>query len=181
MTAPRIEIVPYDDPRAAALRTAQRRELDDRYGSNDHEPGTAPSAADTALFLIAVDDDGRPVGCGGLRRLDDTSGEVKRMFVTPDTRRGGVASRVLAALEEHARAFGWTHLRLETGTLQPEAIAFYQRHGYAEIPLFGEYAGSTLSRCFEKALADPGGDVAAGRSGSVGPPVVTGGPTHGLG
>lgn len=39
-----IEVVPYDHPEAVELRRAQRRELDERYGSDDHEPGTPPSA-----------------------------------------------------------------------------------------------------------------------------------------
>ena len=60
---------------------------------------------------------------------------------------------VLTALEAHARTLGWTHLRLETGTEQPDAIAFYTRHGYAPIPCFGHYTEEPTSRCFERALS----------------------------
>ncbi|MFG1989262.1 GNAT family N-acetyltransferase [Actinoplanes sp. NPDC048988] len=147
-----IEERPWDDPAGIALRTAQRAELDQRYGSDDHEPGTPPSAADIDLFLVAFDDDGRALGCGALRRLDDVSAEVKRMYVTPASRGSGTATALLRALEEAARSRGWTTLRLETGPAQPDAIRFYEREGYREIPLFGPYAGSDLSVCYERAL-----------------------------
>jgi putative acetyltransferase len=87
-----------------------------------------------------------------LRRLDATTAEIKRMFVLPERRGSGAAAAVLAVLEADARVRGWTLLRLETGTRQPEAVAFYTRHGYQPIPNFGSYAGSATSLCFERAL-----------------------------
>lgn len=147
-----IEERDWDDPAGRALRAAQRAELDSRYGSDDHEPGAAPSAADIDVFLVATDADGRPVGCGALRRLDTTSAEVKRMYVEPGSRGSGVATAVLRALEEKARDRGWTTLRLETGPAQPDAIRFYEREGYRQIPLYGVYMGSDLSLCYEREL-----------------------------
>jgi GNAT superfamily N-acetyltransferase len=147
-----IEERPWDDPAGAALRKAQRAELDERYGSDDHEPGAAPTATDIDLFLVASAPDGSPLACGALRRLDETSAEIKRMYVVPTSRGSGVATAVLRALEAAAVTHGWTTLRLETGTEQPEAIRFYEREGYTEIPLFGPYVGSTLSVCYERTL-----------------------------
>ncbi|WP_250027692.1 GNAT family N-acetyltransferase [Paractinoplanes maris] len=147
-----IEERPWDDPAGAALREAQRAELDARYGSGDHEPGAAPSAADIDLFLVALAPDGTALACGALRRLDATSAEIKRMYVVPTSRGQGLATAVLRALESAAVTRGWTTLRLETGTEQPEAIRFYEREGYTEIPLFGPYAGSDLSVCYERTL-----------------------------
>jgi putative acetyltransferase len=151
----RIETVPFDHPDAEGLRVAQRAELTLRYGTPDSEPGPAPTAADVAAFLLARDVDGRAIGCGGLRELGDGVGEVKRMYVVPERRRGGVAAAVLAALEADALARGWTHLRLETGTEQPDAMAFYERQRYVRIPNFGHYTSSQLSVCYERALAAP--------------------------
>ncbi|XVV11994.1 GNAT family N-acetyltransferase [Actinoplanes sp. CA-131856] len=148
-----IEERDWDDPAGAALRAAQRAELDQRYGSDDHEPGTPPSAADIDLFLVALDDEGHALGCGALRRLDDDSAEVKRMYVVPGSRGNGTATALLRALEDAARERGWTTLRLETGPAQPDAIRFYEREGYREIPLFGPYIGSGLSVCYERTLA----------------------------
>lgn len=150
-----IETVPFDHPDAVALRTAQWTELTARYGTPDNEPGSAPTAADTTVFLLARDPDGRAVGCGALRELGAEVGEVKRMYVVPAHRRSGVAGALLAALEAEAARRGWTHLRLETGTEQPDAMAFYERHGYRRIPNFGHYADSTISVCYERALSVP--------------------------
>lgn len=148
-----ISATPFDHPDAARLRRAQRVELDARYGSDDHEPGTPPSAADVPVFLVARADDGRPIACGGLRPLADTvvgpaTAEVKRMYVSPDARGSGVAAAVLHALEDAARDLGTRRIVLETGILQPDAIRFYEREGYESIPLFGPYVGSAESVCF---------------------------------
>jgi putative acetyltransferase len=147
-----IEERPWDDPAGAALRVAQRAELDLRYGCDDHEPGTPPSAADIDVFLVASDEHGTALGCGALRRLDATSAEIKRMYVNPESRGTGVARALLRALEDAARGRGWTTLRLETGPGQPDAIRFYEREGYKEIPLFGSYVDSDVSVCFERIL-----------------------------
>jgi GNAT superfamily N-acetyltransferase len=143
----------WADPAGAALRAAQRAELDLRYGTDDHEPGPPPTAADIDLFLVALDPaDGHAVGCGALRRLAADTAEIKRMYVESPRRRSGVAAALLRALEAAARERGWTTLRLETGTAQPDAIRFYEREGYRRIPLFGGYAGSELSVCYERSL-----------------------------
>jgi GNAT superfamily N-acetyltransferase len=147
-----IEPRPWDDSDGAALRARQRAELDARYGSDDHEPGAPPSAENIDLFLVALDRQGRAVACGALRRLDDVSAEIKRMYVVPELRGSGVATAVLHELEAAAMRRGWMTLRLETGTEQPDAQRFYRRAGYHEIPLFGHYVGSTLSVCFERML-----------------------------
>lgn len=147
----RVQPVPWDDPDAERLRAAQRLDIEARYGP-DSEPGVAPSAADIAHFVVAYAADGTAVGCGGLRRLDDQTGEVKRMYVMPEHRGTGAATAVLQALEAHARGLGWTRLRLETGPGQPEAMRFYTREGYAPIPCFGAYAGEPLSRCYERTI-----------------------------
>ena len=147
-----IETRPWDDPAGTELRERQRAELDARYGSDDHEPGPPPTATDVDLFLVALGDDGAAIACGALRRLDAGSAEIKRMYVVPERRGSGVATGVLRALESAAAERGWHTLRLETGTEQPDAQRFYRREGYREIPLFGNYTGSTLSVCFERAL-----------------------------
>ncbi|MGN9907899.1 GNAT family N-acetyltransferase [Phytohabitans sp. LJ34] len=148
-----LEARPWDDPAGAALRKEQRAELDARYGGDDHEPGPLPSAADIDHFLVAVDPvSGAALACGGLRRLDATSAEIKRMYVVPQARGTGLATAVLRALEAAAVERGWTTMRLETGTFQPDAQRFYEREGYTSIPLFGVYIGSAVSVCYERNL-----------------------------
>lgn len=145
--------VAWDDEAAAALRAAQRAELDARYGSDDHEPGSPPSAADIAVFLVALDACGSPVGCGGLRLLDARSAEIKRMYVVPSARGTGVSTAVLRSLEAEAASLGLTELLLEPGTGQPDAMRFYEREGYAPIPNFGPYRDEPTSRCYARSLS----------------------------
>lgn len=150
----RVEPRPWHDPVGAALRQAQRAELDARYGCADHEPGAAPTDADIALFLVASAADGTALGCGALRMMDapGPGAEIKRMYVVPEARGTGVAVAILRALEDAARARGVTQLLLETGTEQPDAVRFYEREGYVAIPLFGPYVGSDLSYCYARTL-----------------------------
>jgi|SRR6266536_3020769 len=146
-----IDLTHWDHPDGARLRTAQRTELDARYGCDDHEPGTVPTAETMTVFLVARND-GKAVGCGGLRLLEPGAAEIKRMYVTPEARGTGVSVALLRALEERAREHGVTRLLLETGIGQPDAIRFYQREGYEPIENFGPYRGESISRCFARDL-----------------------------
>lgn len=102
--------------------------------------------------------DGVAVGCGALKEFGHDALEVKRMYTRPEFRGRGVAGQVLGALEQWATGEGFRRCVLETGLRQPEAIALYQRHGYARIPNFGPYAGVANSLCFEKRLECPAGE-----------------------
>src|SRR5258708_25015732 len=46
-------------------------------------------------------------GCIALRPLDNSSGEVKRLYVQPASRGQGIAGLLLAAVHEYARAVGY--------------------------------------------------------------------------
>lgn len=146
-----VGIAAWEHPDGAALRAAQRAELEARYGG-DKEPGPKPTADDISVFVLARDADGAAVGCGALRRLDANSAEIKRMYVPPMYRGRGISRLVLGFLEECAVARGWSTLRLETGDQQPEAIGLYAGAGYRRIPNFGAYAGEVHSLCFERRL-----------------------------
>jgi len=148
-----VAVEPWDGADGRRLRAAQRAELDARYGNDDHEPGTPPTGHDVGVFLVARDERGAAVGCGGLRLLAPGSAEIKRMYVDPARRGTGVAVAILRALERRARDHGVTTLVLETGTAQPDAQRFYEREGYHRIDNFGPYAGEPLSVCYARELA----------------------------
>ncbi len=147
-----VRLTPWDDTAGVTLRTRMLAEVAQRYGTEDNEPGPAPTAETAAAFYVAFEVDGTAIGCGALRAIDDEHGEIKRFFVAPERRGTGVAHDLLVALEADARDRGWTRLVLETGELQPEAMRFYAREGYEQIPAFGYYADSPQSRCFGKTL-----------------------------
>ena len=148
-----LKIGRIDSPEGAALAAAHLAEMEVRYGEPDEWDGLDPDqlAAPYGTFVIAWLDD-VAAACGGLRRIDDATGEVKRMFVAADARRRGIARAVLAELEATARGIGYTRLILETGTKQPEAIALYESHGYEPVTPYGVYKDSPHSRCFAKNL-----------------------------
>ena len=92
----------------------------------------------------------QPVGCGAIRPYGPDVVEVKRMFVLPEYRGRGIASAVLSELEVWAADLGCSRCILETGKNQPEAIALYQKQGYAITPNYGQYVGVDNSVCMEK-------------------------------
>ncbi|SOC53388.1 Ribosomal protein S18 acetylase RimI [Blastococcus aggregatus] len=150
----RIEERAWDDAVVQRLADDQQEEIRDLYGA-ETEPGRPPSAADISVVLVALADDGTPLGCGALRALGDGVAEVKRMYVVPAARRRGISRLVLTGLEDAARSRGWTTLRLETGPLQTAAVALYESGGYRPITAFGGYAGdprATHSLFFERTL-----------------------------
>jgi GNAT superfamily N-acetyltransferase len=154
LTATVLELVArrIDDPDAAALVDALLGDLAGRYGGRDAFHPDPESLAPPGGGFVVARLDGAPVGCGGFRRFADGVAEIKRMYVVPEARRRGVARAVLADLEARARALGYTSIRLETGTNQPEAMALYEHAGYRAMVPYGHYRESPMSRCFEKDL-----------------------------
>ena len=101
---------------------------------------------------IVAFESGIAVGCGAIKLLDKNTMEVKRMYVLPEHRGKGIASKILLDLENWAKELNYTKCVLETGYKQPEAIALYKRSGYRLIPNYGQYIGIENSVCFEKQL-----------------------------
>ena len=108
--------------------------------------------SDTLLFAVAPDAAGTARACGAIVVTPDF-GEVKRMYMHPDSRGLGLARRLLALLEEQALARGCRLLTLETGIHQPEAIGLYRALGYVERGPFGDYGPDPNSVFMEKSLA----------------------------
>ena len=90
-------------------------------------------------FVVLVDE-GCTLSGGGIRRLDADSCELKRMWTAPTHRGRGFASSILETLESIAAQRGYRFIRLETSPVQVEALSFYRRRGYREIPPYGPYA-----------------------------------------
>jgi GNAT superfamily N-acetyltransferase len=135
-----IRTVPSDASPAVELVAAMVDEVSELYGRIDAPGAPTATPADFSAprggaFLV-IYEDGAPVAGGGLKRLDDEAAEIKRMFVVPEARGRGHASRLLKALEDEARALGYAIARLDTGEHQPQAQAMYERAGYAPIGNF---------------------------------------------
>ncbi|WP_320779459.1 GNAT family N-acetyltransferase [Streptomyces sp. CRN 30] len=156
-----IRPVPFDHPDARKLNDEVQAEYAARYGDGGDETYLEAShfAPPNGLYLIAYDEGGVPVATGGWRAQEsneenyrDGDAELKRMFVIEQMRGRGIARRMLAALEEDARAAGRVRMVLETGTEQPEAVALYLSSGYEPCEKFGYYRFHESSLCYAKAL-----------------------------
>jgi GNAT superfamily N-acetyltransferase len=128
---------PPDGPASRALWAEYQALLADRLDAPPAHPEhifaspesfTGPGSA----WLVAYDGED-PVACGGLRALDDETGEIKRMFVTARARGRGHARALLAELERRAVAAGQRRLRLITTDVLREACALYEAAGYAVV------------------------------------------------
>jgi GNAT superfamily N-acetyltransferase/predicted kinase len=168
--------VSLDDATARALWAEEWAELFRRYGVEDADTeidfeASAPPEA-TITNLLAVDEDGAPVGTGMLvwSAYDTGAGsaEVKRVYVRPEHRGHGHSRVIMGALEHAGWRAGAVRLVLETGTAQPEALSLYERTGYSPIPPYGPYREDERSRCFAKELPTRvliiNGTIGAGKS-----------------
>lgn len=102
--------------------------------------------------VVIVYHNNTPIACGSFKIRSESIVEIKRMYVIPSARGKGVASKILAELEEWAVALGYNISILETGTNQPDAIHLYKKNGYKIIPNFEPYINMSYSICFEKNL-----------------------------
>jgi putative acetyltransferase len=149
--------VAQEDPRSPdvqRLLSAFGDEVKKRYDSPPADVGIfdpALVAVPRSVFLVARND-GNPVACGALVPMDENCVEVKRMFVAPQQRGLGIATRILDELERFAREFDYDAMRLETGVRQPESIALYGKAGFYRIPNFPPFENDSSAVCFEKRI-----------------------------
>jgi putative acetyltransferase len=80
-------------------------------------------------FWVAIRD-ARLVGMFGLEAASGGAMELRRMYVDPSSRRGGIAWTMLQFAEAECRRLGVPRMELSTSELQPAAVALYRRAGY---------------------------------------------------
>lgn len=113
-------------------------DLPDKYGPPDG-----------VLHLILAD--GKPAGCIGLRKLDETRCEMKRLYVRPEYRRHQLGDQLVQRILQDARNLGYKEMLLDTLPQLDSAIRLYRRHGFDFIPCYNDspvestvYMGKTL-------------------------------------
>ena len=107
---------------------------------------------DNIKNTIVCFDDNEAIGCGAFKQYDETTVEIKRMFVKPSYRAKGAATKVLQELEKWAIENNFSSAILETVKTQPEAVALYKKNSYTIIPNFGQYKNVEKSICMHKIL-----------------------------
>jgi putative acetyltransferase len=149
-----IRAEPFGSAITQAMADAQQAELTRRHHGSPGS-GAMPSPEyfqpPEGTFLVAFEE-GEAIACGGVGRWDETTGELRRMYVLPGHRGRGLGRAILVELEGAARELGYAWLRLETGNEAPEAIGLYTSNGYEPIPCWGPFATDPKSRCYEKRL-----------------------------
>ena len=143
MSSPPLEIRIAD-----AAETAVRAFLDDHLSEMRRVTPegsvyamTGDRAAEADVTMWAAWRDGEIVGCGALRELDPSHGEIKSMRTAPAHRRSGVAAALLSHILRAARSRGYTRVSLETGASPAfdAARRLYEREGFKTCEAFGDY------------------------------------------
>jgi len=140
-----------DDEDFKALVKLLDADLAMRDGA-DHGFYSQFNKIDKIRHAVVCYENAQAIGCGAIKAFGDEAMEVKRMYVSPEGRNKGIATRVLTELEDWAREMGYARCVLETGKRQPEAIALYEKNGYRRTENYGQYVGVENSVCFEKNL-----------------------------
>ena len=116
--------------RARTSDVPQVRDLVDRWTPDRRLLGKATVTLyeDVQEFFVAVEPDGRVVGCGALHVLWADLAEVRTLAVDPAVQGAGVGHRLLERVLQQARELGVSRvfcLTFET--------AFFGRHGFAPV------------------------------------------------
>ncbi|WP_374371225.1 GNAT family N-acetyltransferase [Tabrizicola sp.] len=124
-----------DSPDARACLRAYFALLADRIPGIDptHVPDPDPEAASFraphGTFLVARAG-ATILGCVSLKTVEPGLGEVKRLWVAPESRGQGLGRRLMIEVEDFARSIGLTQLRLDTNSALTEALALYAKTGW---------------------------------------------------
>lgn len=152
-----------DNSSRKVIRTTNKNEDFKRLVSNlnaylkivdgdDHEFYMQYNGLDDLSHVVVAYDEGVACACGALKRFDDSTFEIKRMFVAEDKRGTGIAKLIIEELEEWAREENAERCVLETGSEMKPAIRFYTKMDYLPIERYGQYEDVETSVCFEKSF-----------------------------
>ncbi|CAM4390697.1 GNAT family N-acetyltransferase [Zobellia roscoffensis] len=147
----RIERTTYQNEHFPALVAKLDNYLSETDG-DEHDFYHQYNGIESLNHVVIAYSDEVAVGCGAIKEFDSDTVEVKRMYVSPETRGQGIASLLLKELEKWTSELNFKNCILETGKRQPEAIALYTKNKYKVIPNYGQYKGMENSVCFKKEL-----------------------------
>jgi GNAT superfamily N-acetyltransferase len=133
-----------DVARALFEEYAAALEIDLGYQGFADELANLPGcyASPCGRLLVAWVGD-EAAGCVALRPLEGNACEMKRLYVRPAFRSGGVGKQLAEAVIAEARQIGYAVMRLDTvpkleaATRLYEALGFVRREAYYETPLVG--------------------------------------------
>ncbi|MFV9506777.1 MAG: GNAT family N-acetyltransferase [Oscillochloridaceae bacterium umkhey_bin13] len=140
-----------DTPEVRAILAAGDAYAAELYPADSNHMLDLAALLEPRVHFLVARVDGVAAATGAVVRYAGY-GELKRMFVLPQFRGLGLGRRMLDALLDHLRSQGITLARLETGILNREACALYERDGFRVIGPFGSYVADPLSLFYERDL-----------------------------
>jgi GNAT superfamily N-acetyltransferase len=150
--------VPTTDARAVGLLsdyfTDRERTFPSAQGAyRTTLPAPEHFVSPAGVFLLTLDEKSSPIGCGGIRRIEDRKQtpdtpaairyEVKHLWVDPARRGTGAGKAMLEELERRALAFGADEIVLDTNASLEAAGRLYRRSGYLDIPAYNHNPNAT--------------------------------------
>ena len=128
-------------------------DLDRRVGKKiKRDKYTKYNQLDEINEAIVVYDGNRAIGGGAIRRYNDESIELKRVFIHTEYQGQGIGSKLVSLLMEWAVELGYKKMILETGELLVESCAVYRKLGFEVIPNYGPYVNMSESLCMAKQI-----------------------------
>ncbi|MDG2537089.1 GNAT family N-acetyltransferase [Dyella jiangningensis] len=147
---PVVSEIRLDDLRGPEIAALLQEHLDDM---KLHSPPESIHALDLEklrrpeITFWSLWQDGELLGCGAIKQLDATHGEIKSMRTSNRHRRKGVAARMLQHILDEAKRRGYQRLSLETGS--PAAFVpareLYARFGFRYCGPFADYVDDPYS------------------------------------
>ena len=121
------------------------------YGNQQADFDPHNKLKEDTLVLIVKHNE-KTIGCGAFRPMENSTAEIKRMFVHPDYRGKGLSKLILKELENWIKEKQYTYIKLETGSKNLAALSLYPATGYESIEPFGPYQDLPDSFCFGKKI-----------------------------
>ncbi|QGK76960.1 GNAT family N-acetyltransferase [Flavobacterium sp. SLB02] len=145
-----IKIENPDDEKVLAITEELSENLYIRFGSDGKNSFQDWENENSKFVFVIAQINTEIVGCGAIRPIDPTTGEVKRMYAKYPGKK--IGQTILDFLENKAVNLGYANLILETRVKNKSAVRFYQKQGYKIIPNYGKYTDRTEAICLGKSL-----------------------------
>ncbi len=101
--------------------------------SNEIEEIERQYSRPKGVIFITYNEARSPLGCFGIRELEDSICELKRMYLKKEARGLGIGKRMLSKSIEIGKQLGYKKMRLDTLPTMQSAINLYKKVGFHEI------------------------------------------------
>jgi ribosomal protein S18 acetylase RimI-like enzyme len=101
-----------------------------------------PSMMESSGGIYLATLDGIPSGVCSLKPINDKEVELKRFYVSPESRGNGVGRQLLELALREAAQMGYQTTRLETFAFMKSAVKMYRAYGFEEVEAFEGFEGT---------------------------------------